>query len=501
MGLINGATYRFVNRADGARSLNVYGTSPASLANVCLWSSSDTDICQQWIYKEEGSNKYLQCKGNTNLVLDLFTGSSTTANVKNYNAQVYAKSSTSYIEIEEATGDYIKIKLLYNGRYLTANQNSNGTSSGKSVNSAGNVYFYNGGLTDYSQDWLPVLLDAGTGGNEGSGGDEETGGGTGETSDYPEGYYRFSQSTYCLNGTTSALTAVTCNGEKNQTWRYKNGKLYVEANSTYGISGTSTPKMSASPVEIVLEYKTEHTCNIKLKGTDKYLYRSGSTISWSTTEDPWVIERIIKKTGTPRYNPEYFSAMCGETDGSWDGERTDNLKSLFSKIYKNHTGTVADSNIGACLYGAMYGNVAGVKGKFHTGVDINDGSAYNVYEISSPISGYIVNANQSNGSVCVYNNEAGNDYTVVFMHMEIDPDIERIASTTCNQNNWINADAVLGKQSGYSGGNATTYASHLHIEIHEGKYTGNGAGLPSKSYEALGGTVSPYGYFADIINS
>ena len=45
--LIDGATYRFENRADGNRSLNVYGTSPAILSNVCLWGSDDDDICQQ----------------------------------------------------------------------------------------------------------------------------------------------------------------------------------------------------------------------------------------------------------------------------------------------------------------------------------------------------------------------------------------------------------------------------------------------------------------------
>ena len=50
---------------------------------------------------------------------------------------------------------------MYNGRYLTANQNSNGTSGGTDVNAAGNVYFYGGGLTDRSQDWDPILLDEG----------------------------------------------------------------------------------------------------------------------------------------------------------------------------------------------------------------------------------------------------------------------------------------------------------------------------------------------------
>ena len=162
MALVNGATYRFENRADPNRSLNVYGTSPASLANVCLWTSDDDDICQQWVYRVTGGHAYLLCKGNQNLALDLYTGSGSST-VKNYNAHVCEPSATSYIEIEESDGDYIQIKLEnYSNKYLTANQGSNGTSGGKDVNAAGNVYFYNGGLTDDSQDWLPVRLDGGS---------------------------------------------------------------------------------------------------------------------------------------------------------------------------------------------------------------------------------------------------------------------------------------------------------------------------------------------------
>lgn len=162
MALVNGATYRLQSRADTKRSLNVYGTSPASLANVCLYTNDNNDICQQWVYKKSGSREYFVCKGNQNLALDLFTGSSSAANVKNYNAHVYAPSETSYITVEEISGGYIRIKLDYNDRYLTANQGSNGTSGGKDVNAAGNVYFYNGGLTDLSQDWKPILLDGTT---------------------------------------------------------------------------------------------------------------------------------------------------------------------------------------------------------------------------------------------------------------------------------------------------------------------------------------------------
>ena len=161
--LIDGATYRFENRADGNRSLNVYGTSPAILSNVCLWGSDDDDICQQWVYEESATEDrgYLRCKGASNLYLDVYTGSGAST-VVGYNAHVYTKSSTAFLEIEEISGGYIRIKSMYNDRYLTANQNSGGTSSGTDVNAAGNVYFYGGGLTDLSQDWLPVRLDGGT---------------------------------------------------------------------------------------------------------------------------------------------------------------------------------------------------------------------------------------------------------------------------------------------------------------------------------------------------
>lgn len=171
MALVNGATYRFLNRATEkeenglGRSLNVYGNSPSYLANVCLFKSNDGDVCQQWIYKESGGHKYLICKGAPSLVLDLFTGSSAAANVTNYNAHVFNQlSNTCYLEIEPLSGNdsgYIRIRLAnYTNKYLTANQGSNGTNTGKDVNAPGNVYFYNGGLTDYSQDWKPIRLDA-----------------------------------------------------------------------------------------------------------------------------------------------------------------------------------------------------------------------------------------------------------------------------------------------------------------------------------------------------
>ncbi len=168
--LKDGATYRFSNRAaenevnGKGRSLNVYGNSPSSEANVCLWTSDDDDICQQWVYEASATEDrgYLRCKElgeeDEELYLDVYTGPGVST-VVGYNAHAYSISNTAYLEIEEISGGYVRIKSMYNGRYLTANQGSNGSSTGKDVNAAGNVYFYGGGLTDFSQDWLPVCLD------------------------------------------------------------------------------------------------------------------------------------------------------------------------------------------------------------------------------------------------------------------------------------------------------------------------------------------------------
>ena len=144
--LKDGATYRFENRAaenevDGkGRSLNVYGNSPSILENVCLWTSDDDDICQQWVYEASATEDRgcLRCKGASNLYLDVYTGSGAST-VVGYNAHVYTISNTAYLEVEEISGGYVRIKSMYNGRYLTANQGSDGSSTGKDVNAAGNV--------------------------------------------------------------------------------------------------------------------------------------------------------------------------------------------------------------------------------------------------------------------------------------------------------------------------------------------------------------------------
>ena len=170
--LENGATYRFLSReaeSDAGtngkgRSLNVYGTQPTSLANVCLYTSDDSDICQQWVYEEDSEgHKYLKCKGNMDLALDLYTGSSSVVGVRNCNAHAFAPSKTSRIEVEDAGGGDVYIRLSdieYRNKYLAANAGANGTNSGKSFNSNGNVYFIEFNEGDPMPAWKPIRLDA-----------------------------------------------------------------------------------------------------------------------------------------------------------------------------------------------------------------------------------------------------------------------------------------------------------------------------------------------------
>ncbi len=168
-----GKTYLFKNKADGARALNVWCSSsyPATnLSNVCLWTADTTDKAQLWKIVNYNGNYVLQSVENQAKYLDLFTG---TGDGANRNAHLYSVSSTSYLTLE--AGKYtntVRIRLsgsTNNGHYLTANQGSNGTRTGKTTGAAGNVYFWGTLLTDDSQEWIFQEV-----GGSSSGGDTTT---------------------------------------------------------------------------------------------------------------------------------------------------------------------------------------------------------------------------------------------------------------------------------------------------------------------------------------
>lgn len=225
----NNATYRFICRADTERALNVYGSTgsiPSPLKNVCLYDSSPSDSCQQWIYKEKNGNKYFVCKMNPELALDMYTGSVSGQN--NVNAHVYGPSATSYLAFEDTDSGYIKIKLArYSNKYLTANQGDNGDNDGRTTHDPGNVYWYAGGLTDHSQEWKPILVD------DGGSVDPEPGEMVTVTN-MPNGIY---------DNNTEYFHPQS--GMKNGTWAQNNGsyiqnKIKAYYKTIYGVEPSST---------------------------------------------------------------------------------------------------------------------------------------------------------------------------------------------------------------------------------------------------------------------
>ena len=163
-----GKTYLFKNKADGSRALNVWCSSsyPATnLSNVCLWTADTTDDAQLWKIVDHNGHYVHQSVENPAKYIDLFTG---TGDGANRNAQLYSVSSTSYLTFEPgAYSNTVRIRLAgstNNGHYLTANQGSNGTRTGKTTGAAGNVYFWGTLLTDNSQEWIFQEVDGGSSG-------------------------------------------------------------------------------------------------------------------------------------------------------------------------------------------------------------------------------------------------------------------------------------------------------------------------------------------------
>ena len=137
---VSGKTYRINCVGASGRRLNLWINSGASVANemnVVLWSS-DSSAEQDWTFS---GDKFLTRK-NTSFALDRFTGSSASQNACVYvNQAQWDKDQKLAFELVSGTTNQYRIKLRNEARYLTAVSNANGTSTGKSTTSAGNVYF------------------------------------------------------------------------------------------------------------------------------------------------------------------------------------------------------------------------------------------------------------------------------------------------------------------------------------------------------------------------
>lgn len=133
---VSGKVYTFTCAGASSRVLNLYyPNSIANGQNVCLWTA-DGSLEQQWKYS---NNKLLSMRG-TSFALDKYTVS---GNANNNNADIWTSNdpTNQNIVFESVSGNTVKIKLSSSSLYLTAYNNANGTSSGKTPTSAGNVFW------------------------------------------------------------------------------------------------------------------------------------------------------------------------------------------------------------------------------------------------------------------------------------------------------------------------------------------------------------------------
>lgn len=250
--VFEGQTYMFVNKAYPNRALNVWCSSsyPATnQSNVCLWTKDTTDTAQHWVIDRIAGNNYvLKSVENPQVYLDLYTGSGTGANS---NAQLYEyedDSDTCFLKFEAGGySDTVHIKLAgttNNGYFLTAYSDANGTRTGKSNTSAGNVFFQRYEIFDDRKEWIPVPI-----GTTSGGGDDE------DDIDVGEQVTTFPTSAYYSSNNASYGFDPSLVGEC--TW-YCNGRAYEKkgtnvctrtARHWYG-SATGFTKLDASAVPV-----------------------------------------------------------------------------------------------------------------------------------------------------------------------------------------------------------------------------------------------------------
>ena len=309
---------------------------------------------------------------------------------------------------------------------------------------------------------------------------------------YENGYYRFSYNGSFLHASNSSKVTVstTRTGGQNQFWRLNDNKLKSEAYSTSGIGGTSSVTLSSSPANISVVVDTANKGYIKNTSSGKYLGISSGSLVWSTSKTSWKVERVYKKTGVPKYDPEYFSEKSGMTDGEWSTYWTNYLKSFFAKLYGGQASAVTDNNIGQCMYGAIYSSSL-YKGKFHTGLDFLKGGTS---VVKCPFTGEYLGCDTKYG--CVYVYDSGTNCTFVFMHMNIaNNTANNIAILSKTAGETITQGTPMGFESNKADGNPMN--QHLHIEVHKGKVT-KYASIPENSYDSIE-SVSPYGAIYQVL--
>ena len=233
-------TYHIMNARATTRRLNLYSSGTAANGmNVVLYTNDNTNE-QKWYF--DGDRLYPET--NRNYCLDRYTASTYLNNADIWKAS--AKDAAAQLVDVVKAGDYCNIRLRtkVNGEYyyLTAVGDANGSGSGKSKASKGNVYWAPSlGSSSLVQKWMFTEVDGSSSGGE-TGGDGDTYTINGKTipmANWPVGSYWTTDGT--PNGTSLEHNGTECAGFARYVYSYLWGNdYYGHTVSKKTLSGTSS---------------------------------------------------------------------------------------------------------------------------------------------------------------------------------------------------------------------------------------------------------------------
>lgn len=450
MAYLSEGVYIFESVYGSPKKLNLYfNGSVANGQNVILYTA-DGSLEQQWRYK----NNRLYNRLDVRYVLDRYVGSSAYNN-----ADIWAEDTTQYgtdqrlvVTLESGSSDIVTIKLENENTYLTvANTVGNGTNSGKSSSSTGNVYWKPTTTITDKQRWKAISI-------------SENDYTQGATVYAPQdGYYRFTKqgTTKALNyQSTSSVNLASWDGSTDQIWNLTDKKLYSESNSSYGLQKVnSAVQTGATPTNLEFVKVGDHEYKIRTRGAGYFLAESGTTLVWNSTDTPivWKTDKLTKQVGIANdgggsnTRNEYF-AEWAHLSGLGENYYNDYLDSKATKLYQacfpGSTPSGYQKNLNP--FGAIFAGSGSQAGKFHTGMDLANGEGTRV---ASPIAGTLVLSTSNYGTVIV---ESGG-VRYLFLHMK-----NRIANAPGTS---ISVGDTLGYVSGIGAGGQNEFNPHLHVEV------------------------------------
>ena len=315
-------TYHIMNARATTRRLNLYSSGTAANGmNVVLYTNDNTNE-QKWYF--DGDRLYPET--NRNYCLDRYTASTYLNNADIWKAS--AKDAAAQLVDVVKAGDYCNIRLRtkVNGEYyyLTAVGDANGSGSGKSKASKGNVYWAPSlGSSSLVQKWMFTEVDGSSSGGE-TGGIDGIAVGAVVTTFPNSAYYSSNNASYALGSQYVGECTWYCNGRAYE--RKGTGNVCTRSAGKWYDSASGFSKLSSTEVPVansIACFDGGHVVYIEkvaIESGTTYIYFS--ECNWYSSSSPYLSNGEIEPppTGTDGALKKLtLSQFTGRGPGSYQG--------------------------------------------------------------------------------------------------------------------------------------------------------------------------------------